>query len=130
MKRALLPTLTVVTLASSSALADDAPVYIAPTVLMQTDFQALPNEEQNTGFDLTRFRFGAYSQPTDWILALAQIEFTPYDETPSVLDAYARLGPWHGLRFSVGYLRSPLFVSARNGELDGMSSEARSCPCQ
>jgi phosphate-selective porin OprO and OprP len=107
-------------LAAGPVLADDAHTYIAPTVLMQTDFQALPQEEENTGFALTRFRIGAYSQPTDWILALAQIEFTPADETPSVLDAYVRIGPWHGLRLSVGYLRSPLFVSARN-ELDGMA---------
>jgi phosphate-selective porin OprO/OprP len=107
-------------LASGTALADDAHTYVAPTALMQTDFQALPQEEENTGFSLTRFRVGAYSWPTDWIFALAQIEFNPANEGPVVLDAYARLGPWHGLRFSAGYLRSPLFVSART-ELDGMA---------
>jgi phosphate-selective porin OprO/OprP len=107
-------------LVASRAWADDTHVYIAPTALMQLDFQGLPAEEENTGFALTRFRIGAYSQPTDWILALAQIEFSPSSETPVVLDAYARLGPWHGLRLSAGYLRSPLFVSARN-ELDGMT---------
>ena len=87
---------------------------------MQLDFQGLPQEEANTGFVLQRFRLGAYSQPVDWILALAQIQFDPNDETPNVLDAYARVGPWHGLRFTAGYFRSPLFVSARN-ELDGMT---------
>ncbi|HEX4517143.1 MAG TPA: hypothetical protein VH054_26545, partial [Polyangiaceae bacterium] len=97
-------------LASGTALADDAHTYVAPTALMQTDFQALPQEEENTGFSLTRFRVGAYSWPADWIFALAQIEFNPANEGPVVLDAYARLGPWHGLRFSAGYLRSPLFV--------------------
>lgn len=107
---------------SYSARADDAPsrVYVAPTALMQLDFQGLPNEEANTGFVLQRFRLGAYSQPTDYLLALAQFQFEPADEAPSVLDAYARIGPFHGLRFTAGYSRSPLFVSARN-ELDGMT---------
>jgi phosphate-selective porin OprO/OprP len=117
LKRAIV---TVALALSSRALADDAHTYVAPTALLQTDFQALPAAEENTGFQLTRFRVGAYSQPTDWIFALAQLEFNPANEGPVVLDAYARVGPWHGLRLSVGYLRSPLFVSARN-ELDGMA---------
>ena len=106
--------------AAGTARADDGHVYVAPTLLMQTDFQALPQAESDTGFALTRFRLGAYSQPTDWILALAQIEYTPETESPEVLDAYVRVGPWHDLRLSLGYLRSPLFESARN-ELDGMA---------
>lgn len=102
------------------ALADDARTWVAPTALMQLDFQASPQEEENTGFSLQRFRIGAYSQPADWMFALAQIQFDSADEGPAVLDAYARVGPWHGLRLTAGYSRSPLFVSARN-ELDGMA---------
>jgi phosphate-selective porin OprO/OprP len=111
--------LALVTLAPS-ALADDTHVYIAPTALVQSDFQALPPEEENIGFTLARVRIGAFSQPTDWILALVQAQFSPESEAPEVLDAYARIGPWHGFRFTAGYSRSPLFVSARN-ELDGMT---------
>jgi phosphate-selective porin OprO/OprP len=119
LKRALRITLGIATLAPG-AHADDAHVYIAPTALVQTDFQALPSEEENIGFSLARLRIGVYSQPTDWIFALAQAQFDPESEAPEVLDAYARIGPWHGLRFTAGYSRSPLFVSARN-ELDGMT---------
>jgi len=118
-KKVSLVALAVVT-CSSVARADDTHVYVAPTALMQLDFQALPQEEADTGFSLQRFRLGAYSQPVDWILALAQIQFDSSADGPSVLDAYARLGPWKGFRVTAGYFRSPLFVSARN-ELDGMT---------
>lgn len=121
MKRALPFAFAAFALARSASAGDlDAHTYVAPTALVQTDFQALPQEEENTGFSLQRFRLGAFSHPTDAILALAQLQFTPDGDGPEVLDAYARLGPWHGALFSAGYFRSPLFESARN-ELDGMA---------
>lgn len=109
------------------ARADEpANVIVAPTALLQTDFQVHPaNTEGDTGFSLARFRLGAYSNPAPWLLALAQFETSqsggPASEaTTEILDAYVRIGPWHGFRLTAGYSRSPLFVSARN-ELDGMS---------
>ncbi len=114
--------LVVVALAalSSRALADDAITYVAPTALMQTDFQGHPQDEEgDTGFSLARFRIGAWSLPAPWIFALAEAEFAS-GETPTILDAFVRLGPWHGLRALIGYAKSPLFPSYRN-ELEGMT---------
>jgi phosphate-selective porin OprO/OprP len=111
---------------AGAARADDSPnVIVAPTALLQTDFQAHPQDaEGDTGFSIARFRLGAFSNPAPWLLALAQVQIAesdgPLSDAPAgVLDAYVRVGPWHGLRVTVGYSRSPLFVSARN-EVDGM----------
>ena len=104
---------------ASRARADDH-TYLAPTALVQTELRGLPSEEENPGFTLPRVRLGVWSEPVPWMFALAQMQFSPEDEAPVVLDAYARFGPWHGLRITAGYFRSPLFVSARN-ELDGMT---------
>ncbi len=101
-----------------NARADDAH-YVVPTALLQTDWQNHPQDEEGfNGFSIERLRLGVWSQPSDQIFALAQAEFAN-PESPALLDAYARFGPFHGLRISVGYFKSPLFESARN-ELDGM----------
>lgn len=116
-------------LAPSAARADElSPLALAPrpgnralvvpTAMIQVDAQGHPQEEEGpNGFSVARMRIGAWSNPTPYLFGLVQAEFAD-PEHPVPLDALVRFGPWRGLRVSVGYNRTPLFVSART-ELEG-----------
>ncbi len=109
------------TLASSSAVAEgDTLPIVVPTAMLQVDAQAHPQEEEGeNGFSITRMRAGVWTNPTASMFGVAKAEFAD-PEHPTILDAYARFGPWHGVRIAVGFSRSPLFESART-ELEGMT---------
>jgi phosphate-selective porin OprO/OprP len=100
-----------------AARADDT-LPVTPTLLTQLDLAAHPQaEEGQTGFSFARFRPGLWAEPTRYAFALASVEFTA-PEAPSILDGYVTLVPIPDLRFTLGYSKMPLFISARS-ELDG-----------
>jgi phosphate-selective porin OprO/OprP len=97
----------------------DGALPVVPVLLGQFDFQGHPSwAEGGNGFSLTRMRLGAYSQPAPWVFAIAMVDFADSDQKPQLKDAYAAVQPVDGLRLAVGYIKNPIFESARN-EMDG-----------
>jgi phosphate-selective porin OprO and OprP len=82
---------------------------LRPTVLVEADYRVYPNDvEGTTGFALARLRPGLVFTPTPWFRAVTSIEFA--GESPTILDAYARLS-FGSVEVTFGYSKPPLFAS-------------------
>ena len=97
-----------------------------PTALLEADYRQRADEVEGTsGFALSRGRFGLRLMPTDWMVAVATVEFVG-DHGPYLLDGYASFTfvPW--LELTVGYSKPPLFASFRYEPVHTMPMPMRS----
>ena len=87
-----------------------SPPLATPTLLMEVDARHFAEESfGNDGFALARLRPGLRVEPAPNCRVVTAVEFA--GETPTILDAYARLQlhpDWH---LVVGHAKPPLFAS-------------------
>jgi phosphate-selective porin OprO/OprP len=87
-------------------------LWIHPIGLLETDARLYPNLQQGTsGFAIQRARLGI-AAITDHTYSSITIEMAT--EHPSILNAYFSYLPWSWLELSVGYRKSPLFITGRD----------------
>lgn len=83
---------------------------LRPTLLSEFDYRMYASEvEGNTGFAISRLRPGLVFTPTPWLRAVTAFEFA--GETPSILDAFAKIRPAKWAEISAGYAKPPMFAS-------------------
>lgn len=100
--------------------AADAPAYpeIKPLALLQVDLNSRPRDQEGeSGLSLARARLGVWAKATENTFGLVSAEFMR-PEHPEILDALVRGNCGERFSLTVGYFRSPLFLSARS-ELEG-----------
>ncbi|MCY1022956.1 hypothetical protein [Pyxidicoccus sp. MSG2] len=102
-------------LAGAPALADDA--WVRPTLVGEVDWRQHVSEVE--GFDgvtLARLRLGVRAQPVPWLLAVGAAEWA--QEKPALVDAYVAVNLARSLRLSMGYAKTPLFISAHDENIE------------
>ncbi|WP_249351498.1 OprO/OprP family phosphate-selective porin [Corallococcus exiguus] len=116
MKSASLFTLAL--LASGTALAQEENYpRFTPTFVAEVDYRVHADDiEGHNGFNLARLRLGGRGQPVPWLVAVGTAEWA--QEKPALLDAYVDLLVIDGLRFSVGYAKTPLFPAGRDQSIE------------
>lgn len=99
---------------------------VMPTALLEADYRQYSNAiEGNSGFALARARLGLRVRPTDWLTAVATVELAPQN-TPLLLDGYARFDATDWLEITVGYAKAPLFASFRHEGITALPMPMRS----
>ncbi len=96
------------------ALAGVARAQLAPIAVIDGDYRVDPHEAEGfDGFDLARMQLGARGDLGTSLSATGLVDFAN-GESPTIIDAYVEWHPCRCLDLSAGYLRSPLFISARD----------------
>lgn len=83
---------------------------LRPTALVDAAYRVFAREEEGIdGFSLRRMRGGFVLAPAAWFRGVGTVELA--GESPTVLDAYARVGLVEGLSLMVGYSKPPLLAT-------------------
>ena len=113
-------------LVPASAAAQDLS-WIHPILVGELDYRVYSDEvEGEQGFALGRFRMGADLRPTSWFEAVGTVEWAL--EKPSLADAFIAFTPTDSVRLRLGYDRSPLFISARDVNIEALPIPELSLP--
>ncbi|MBU8898051.1 hypothetical protein DRW03_32225 [Corallococcus sp. H22C18031201] len=109
--------LVVLGLVSAPALAAD--LGLRPLFVGEVDWRQHGSAVE--GFDnvaLARLRLGVIAQPVPWMTAIGAAEWA--QEKPALVDAYLAVRPGKGLRLSMGYAKTPLFISAHDESIEAL----------
>jgi hypothetical protein len=107
--------LAAVLLVAAAEVPAHADLSLSPTFVLDGDYRVAPHNDVETydGFAFARAQAGARGDVSDDVTIAALFDFAA-GETVTIIDAYAM---WHATReldLAGGYLRSPLFPSARD----------------
>ncbi len=87
---------------------------LSPTVVLEGDYRLYSHENEGfDGFAFSRLQLGAHGELGNTFYAAVLVDFVE-EETPEVIDAYLNWKARPDLVLSGGYIRSPLFPSARD----------------
>lgn len=100
-------------LAARTAHADSP--TLTPIIVLDGDYRLDPHADAEgfDGFDLARAQVGARGDLSSTVSAAALVDFAA-GETVEIIDAWVDWHPRRSISFAAGYLRSPLFPSARD----------------
>jgi phosphate-selective porin OprO/OprP len=89
-----------------------------PVAMIEADAIYLPSEEEGeTGFEVRRLYLGARWEPAAWVTAVGSIQALG-EHGPIIVDAFVRVEPHRFVDLSLGYAKTPLFVSARDVSIE------------
>lgn len=109
---------------AASPLSIDADRY-ALILIGEVDYRNQSAQVEGlNGFALARFRVGGRAQPVSWLKLVGTVEWA--GEKPALTDAYVELTPFDSLRILIGYSKTPLFVSAKDQQIEALAIPEKS----
>ncbi len=95
------------------AQATRADIPVAPILVLDADYRQIPRDQEGYGgFALPHVQLGAAVSMTDSVQAVATLGYA--GEGLGLSDTGIRVAPRHDVGVSVGYFKSPLFISGRD----------------
>lgn len=105
------------------------PDTLQPVAMLEAEVAYLPADaEGETGFDVRRLYLGGRWTPTDWASVVGSVSTVGGEHGPTVLDAYVRVAAPAPVEVTLGYSKTPLFVSARDQGVETLAIPELSMP--